>query len=220
MSGMVTISAPFGASGNLVGRGVAERLGLPFFDRAIPAAVAKRLAVPMDEALGHDERPLSGLNRLAWSLAYAANPLGPSPLIEKVDDPDRFRQETERILHGIADTTGGVVLGRAGMVVLRNRPDVLRVRLDGPLEERIAQVMRSENMSEDAARAMQRDIDGAREGYLRAFYQAHQANPELYQVILEVTSLGADACTAAIVDIARRHLANWLPSGESEPAAD
>ena len=117
-------------------------------------------------------------------------------------------------MNNIADTSGGVVLGRAGMVVLRARPDVLRVRLDGPVEARIAHVIATDQMDEAQARTMQRDIDGAREAYARAFYRAHQGDPELYQVILETTSLGVEVATDAIVAIARRHLACWLPSEE------
>jgi hypothetical protein len=125
-------------------------------------------------------------------------------------DPEQFRHETEKILHKIADTTGGVILGRAGMVVLHDRPDVLRVRLDGPVEQRIAQSTLTEDLSESAARALQRDVDAAREAYLHVFYRAHQADPRLYQVVLEATSLGDDICIRAIVNIARLQLADWL----------
>ncbi len=48
--GIVTISASYGAGGPEVGPAVAERLGLPFHDRAIPAQVAGRLGVSQDDA--------------------------------------------------------------------------------------------------------------------------------------------------------------------------
>jgi cytidylate kinase len=210
MPGVVTISASFGASGDAIGRAVAEQLGVPFFDRAVPAAVAANLALPVERVLDHDETAPSAFERLARSFAYASTSFGPEPIQGGVDDPNRFCQETERILHEIADTTGGVVLGRAGMVVLRNRPDALRVRLDGPVEERIGHVVRVEHMPEDTARSMQREIDGAREAYARVFYRARQSDPSLYQAIFEVTSLGAEACSAAIAALARRRLAPWL----------
>jgi len=135
----VAISASFGAGGNVVGPAVARQLDLPFFDRAIPATVATRLAVPLEEVAAQDEKPPSTWNRLGRAFANMAVPMGPqSPSNE--DDPDKFRQETERILHQIADTTGGVVLGRGAMVVLAGRPDVLCVRLDGDVEARVARV--------------------------------------------------------------------------------
>jgi hypothetical protein len=40
MAPVVTLSASFGAGGSVIGPRVAEELGLPFLDRAIPVAVA------------------------------------------------------------------------------------------------------------------------------------------------------------------------------------
>ena len=53
--GVVTVSAAYGAAGAEVSRAVAERLGLPFHDRAIAAQVAGRLGVPVSEAEANDE---------------------------------------------------------------------------------------------------------------------------------------------------------------------
>ena len=47
---IVTVSASYGAGGALVGPQLAERLGVRFLDRAIPAEVAERLAIPEDES--------------------------------------------------------------------------------------------------------------------------------------------------------------------------
>ena len=44
---LVTLSAPYGAGGSRVGPAVAERLDLPFVDRAIPTGVAERLALTL-----------------------------------------------------------------------------------------------------------------------------------------------------------------------------
>ena len=53
---------------------------------------------------------------------------------------DVFKTGTEQALRDMADTTGGVVLGRAGAVVLAQHPTALHVRLDGPRQARVVQV--------------------------------------------------------------------------------
>ncbi|MDQ1397927.1 MAG: hypothetical protein QOG64_3186, partial [Acidimicrobiaceae bacterium] len=60
---VVTISAPYGAGGSIIGPAVAKRLGVPFIDRAIPASVAASLSVPLETVLAHDERRGSLLQR-------------------------------------------------------------------------------------------------------------------------------------------------------------
>jgi len=194
----VTISASFGAGGNTVGQAVAERLGLAFFDRAIPATVATRLAVPLEDAAALDEKPPSTWVRLAKAFANMAVPMGPQGLSPE-DDPDTFREETERILHQIADTTGGVVLGRGAMVVLGGRPDVVCVRLDGDPEARVARVAASEHMELEAARTMQRQTDGARDSYMRLFYRARQDDPALYDLVIDSIKIPLETCTDLIV---------------------
>jgi hypothetical protein len=53
---LVALSAAYGAGGSRVGPALAERLGVPFVDRAIPVGVAAELAVPLDVAAAHDDQ--------------------------------------------------------------------------------------------------------------------------------------------------------------------
>ncbi len=198
MTRTVTISSSFGAGGNLVGPAVAERLGIPFFDRAIPAAVAGRLAIPLDEAAARDEKAPSTWTRLARAFAYMAVPMASQHLAPQ-GDPDEFKGETERLLHQIAGSTGGVVLGRGAMIVLGARPDVLRVRLDGPVAARVARVSEREGIDLEEARAMQRDTDGARDGYLKLFYRARQDDLSLYDLVIDTTTIPIEASIELVV---------------------
>jgi len=217
--GVVTISASFGAGGSIVGPQVADRLRLPFYDRALPAAVAQRLDVPVQEAVAFDEKAPSGWDRVAQFFARAAVPVGADvPVSEGVLDPDAFRAETEKVLHHIADTTGGVVLGRAAMVVLGGRPDTLCVRLDGPVEQRIAQACAREQLSEPEARRLQRDLDAARDAYLKVFYRRNATDIRLYHLVIDATALPVESCVDLIVAAARARFARAgaVPAG-SQP---
>ena len=203
---VVTLSASYGARGDKVGRAVAERLQLPFVDRAIPnTAAARQLGLPEDEAESLDQPAPSRWERVAMRFAGVATPAGPDVLAADVPltlSPEGFRAAAERELRAVADTTGAVVLGRAGMVVLGGRPDVLCVRLDGPVEARIAQVV-ALGVDEQSARHGQRDVDRARETYAQAFFNARQDDPRLYHVILDSTVLSVAACVDIIVRAAR-----------------
>ena len=66
---LVTISAAYGAGGSLVGPALAERLGVPFVDRAVPAAIADRLGISHDAAERLDENVESGIERILAHLA-------------------------------------------------------------------------------------------------------------------------------------------------------
>jgi cytidylate kinase len=204
MPGVVTLSASYGAHGDRIGRALAERLDLPFVDRAIPAAAARQLALlPADVAESLDERAPSRWARMASGFALA------DPLVglgygsgEAAETPEQLRSTTEARLRKVADTTGAVILGRGGMVVLGNRPDVLCVRLDGPVEARIAQVV-AQGVDEASARQGQQDVDRARDAYARIFFHVPPNDPRLYHVILDSTVLSVEACVDIIVRAAR-----------------
>jgi hypothetical protein len=204
MRGVVTLSASYGARGDTVGRALAGRLKLPFIDRAIPtAAAARQLGLPQDVGESLDEHTPSRWQRIAAGFANMGVPVGPIVLPTDMPlTPEQFRSATDAQLRHVADTTGAVVLGRAGMVVLGGRPDVLCVRLDGPVEARIAQVV-AQGIDEASARQGQRDVDSAREAYARVFFNARQDDPRLYHLILDSTILSAEACIDIIARAAQ-----------------
>jgi cytidylate kinase len=201
--GVVTISAAYGAAGAEVAPAVAARLGLPFHDRAIPAQVAGRLGVPVAEAEANDETVVRGLWRLVASLGTMPDPVGGVLPTSALPDARAYRQQTERVLDEIASGAGGVVLGRAGAMVLRDRPDVLHVRLDGPRERRLeAAVQRSDRSAEEVRREMAA-TDRAREAYVRHFYRCDPASPQHYHLVIDGTALPVETVVDLVVTAAR-----------------
>jgi cytidylate kinase len=201
--GVVTVSASYGAAGAEIAPLVAERLGLPFHDRAIPAQVAGRLGVPVAEAEANDETVVGGLWRLVASLGTMPDPVGGVLPLSAVPDARSYRQQTERILGEVADGAGGVVLGRAAALVLADRPDALHVRLDGPRERRLdAAVARSGRPRAEVAREMAAN-DRGREAYVRHFYRCDPAEPRHYHLVVDSTALAIDAVVEIVVTAAR-----------------
>jgi hypothetical protein len=201
--GVVTVSAAYGAAGAEIAPAVAQRLGLPFHDRAIAAQVAGRLGVPVSEAEANDETVVSGLWRLVASLGTMPDPVGGVLPTSSLPDARAYRQQTERVLREIADGAGGVVLGRAGAMVLRDRPDALHVRLDGPRDRRLAAaVARSGRSAEEVAREMAA-TDRTREAYVRHFYRCDPAAAEHYHLVVDSTAIPVGAVVDLVVAAAQ-----------------
>jgi hypothetical protein len=201
--GIVTISASYGAGAAEVGPAVAERLGLPFHDRAIAAQVAARLGVPVAEAEANDETVVRGLWRLVTSLGAMPDPVGGVMPTAAVPDERAYREQTERVLAEMADGAGGVVLGRAAALVLSNRPDALHVRLDGPVERRLAAAIgRSGRPEADVRRDLEAN-DRAREAYVRHFYRCNPASARHYHLVVDSTAVPLATVVELVVLAAR-----------------
>src|ERR1041385_2601476 len=102
--GTVTIAATYGAGGSVVAPAVAERLGVPLIDRAIPLALAHELDAPLGRALADDEHPDPGpvarilLRAMDMSGLFVGIPVPPGEL----GGDDRVAV-TEELLRRAAD---------------------------------------------------------------------------------------------------------------------
>ena len=199
----MTISASYAALGSEIGPRVAARLGVPFCDRAIPVEVAQRLQVPLQEAIDADEHAQSGVARLIAAAVDALPQYGAQPPVagESLDDEDRLRDTTAAVMRDLAAKDGGVFLGRGGMVVLRDHPAALHVRLDGGEEGRLRHAI-ARGVPADAVHRQLWQTDRAREAYMRSLYGVDVHDSSLYDLVLDTTRLPEDGCVDAIVDAA------------------
>jgi cytidylate kinase len=202
--GVVTVSASYGAGGSEIGPAVAAALGLPFVDRAVPAGVARKLDVPLDQAERRDETTDRGLWRVVSSMALVPEMSGAGPLAyHTFSDEHAFREKTEEVLLEIADGGGGVLLGRAAAIVLADRPDTLHVRLDGPVEVRVAHAVARSGRSDAEVRRALRSNDAARAAYVRNFYRTDARDSRHYHLVLDTTAIPWAAAADLIVAAAR-----------------
>ncbi|MEU2349281.1 cytidylate kinase-like family protein [Modestobacter sp. NPDC049651] len=199
--GVVTVSASFGAGGAEIAPAVAQRLGLPFYDRAIPAEVAGRLGVPLEEAEANDETVAHGLWRLISSLGTMPD-IGTTG-VGSAPDERAYKVQTERVLAEIAAGPGGVVLGRAAAMVLRDRSDALHVRLDGAPERRLAAAVRHLDAAEDVVRKERDAADAARVAYVKHFYRCDPTHARHYHLVVDSTVLPHDVVVELVVQAAR-----------------
>jgi cytidylate kinase len=199
----VTISAGYGAGGSVIAPQVARLLGMPLLDRAISSHVAAQLKVSVEEAEGGiirrslPDRFLAVLAPLAGGALGAGTDCAPPGATPPPDDAEFFRRQAELIMRTALET-GAVILGRAGGAAFRREPGVLRVRLFGPPEGRVAQAARIENVDSGTARKRLPEVDRARAQYVRRLYSADIDDPALYHLQIDSTTLPLDVCADLI----------------------
>lgn len=183
---------------------VADRLGLPLLDRAISVAVATQLNVTVAEAEAGSpnrsfiERLLSFMSPLANDTLGSPDLDGSTPTPTLNDEGAAFRDEAERIMRD-AFERGAVVLGRAGAAAFRDRPDILRVRLFGAEAARIANGASHLGVDRATARRQLKEVDSARDQYVRRLYRISVDDPAVFTMQLDSTALSPEACAEIIV---------------------
>jgi len=209
---LVAISATYGAGGSWIGPRLARELGVEFLDRAIPVAVARQLQVPVEVAERFDDRAEGSLLARLLASFRAADVTVPAALPAEGPLAEDFRIATERVLFEVVERGEGVILGRASAYLLRDRPEVLRVRLDGPPAARVRQAAALEGIAEEEARKRLEDVDRAHAAYALLHYRAKMADPRLYHLYLDSTAIPLEECVELI-----KLAAESLGVGKAEP---
>lgn len=209
---VVTIAALYGAGGRAVGPRVAERLGVELLDRAIPRAVAERAGLTEKAVDEVAYKPRSGWQRLLANLGKASPATAASHQVERLDlEERRLRAEVEDFL-AEASRAGGVMLGRAGAVVLADVPDAVHVYLRGDRKARVERVMELQGVDRGTAARRVKANDRARRDYVRSTYGIDGDNPRLYHLMIDSIALGVDVCVGLIVAAAQERARQGLPS--------
>ena len=204
---VITVSAPLGAGGDQVAQRLAGQLNLPFVDRAIPAAVAAHLSVPVASAQARDEQRERRALRLLVSAANTEPLFGLEVVGVDFDDEDQFRLATEASLWELAATSGGVILGRVGAVILAGHPRAIHVRVTASRAARCRRVAEYGGLDEPAALRLIDRTDRARDQYAHHLYGVDLSDPGLYDLIVATDKLSIeDAAQVVTAFLAVSHL--------------
>jgi len=216
---VITISAAFGTGGSMVGKALAERLSIPFIDGAIVPEVAHSFATDVrpngqgdGQLIGRflAERGVLASPRYITESGFTEPHLAATCLPPELwGDEEAFRREDERLIKEMATSTGGVVRGRAGVVILQDWPGALHVHLDGPMEARIRRAAGMSGEDEVTVTAKMIEFESAQSAYLDHFYHTDPRDSRLYHLTLDATAIEFDAAVDLIAAAALSRSSEW-----------
>jgi cytidylate kinase len=185
----ITINRELGSGGRTVGRLLAERLAVPYYDKALIMALEKKYNLSVEEI----ER-MKGKSVRWWSDFNRVMRVGENPrlYVEKEgDEPDVvtteviFKAEKE-ILQAIAQDESCVIAGRTGFFVLKDHPNHLSILIQASMEHRLERVMRKKKSSEDEARKIIQKVDNMREKYVNKFAHTSRYDARNYDLVINM----------------------------------
>ena len=197
---IITINRELGSGGRTVGRKLAEKLGVPYYDKVLIQALQERYNLSAEEI----ER-LKGQEQGWWAefkrkmtfseSEYELNQTG-------IETEDVFRAETQ-ILKALAKDDSCVIAGRSGFYIFREHPNHLNIFIQASMPCRMARVAREQNMSREEARLTIEKVDKMRENYMGELVGASRYDTRNYQLVLSMDELTEDAAVEIIMDYIR-----------------
>lgn len=194
---VITISREFGAGGRTVGRMVAEKLGIPFYDKELVEQVAAESGFAPKFIEEHSEHAPS---RSVFSYAFA--PQGVPGVMNGLSTSDYLWNVQCDIILQLADQGACVIVGRNADYILKDRPDALHVFLCADLPHRIARVMEMYGETETEKKASNRieERDKRRSLNYQHYTGRTWGMSQNYNLCLDTGTLGAEQCADIIVN--------------------
>ena len=182
---VITINRELGSGGRTIGRILAEKLGVPFYDKALIKTLEEKYNLSTDEIERKKAR-----SRHWWSdfervvgLGYGMSVNVDPSRVETVTTSQLFQAEKE-ILEGIAQDKSCVIAGRLAFFVLKSHPNHLSVLIQSSMESRIARVMRKKNISQEEAVKLIDKVDKMREKYVKNFSNTSRYDTRNYDLVI------------------------------------
>ena len=206
---VIAINRELGSGGRTVGRKLAERLHVEFYDKALIKTLEDRYSLSVEEIEKLKSRSNTWLAELKRALFASEGMAVTSNYILAVpgDKPvqpttyDIFMAEQE-ILKTIAAEESCVVAGRSGFYVFRDHPNHLSVLIQASMPFRIERVMRKQNMTRELAIKTIEKIDKMRENYVKEFTKTSRYDTRNYDLVITADGKTEDQ----IVDIIMKYI--------------
>jgi cytidylate kinase len=195
---VVTLFESYGSGASYVSARVADALGVPLHVQAFSSEdIEAAMAV-------HESRGLLTRVFTAMGGSYASYTGGEGPNVPWVQEGDNYGLLTENTRYvEEAAREGGVIVGRNGAFILADWPGSLHVRLDGPLEQRIARAAQESGIDLEQAAKRQKREDQVRADMSIEFYGWDPREVDRYHLVLNTGLMDLNTCADIIVQVAR-----------------
>jgi cytidylate kinase len=217
---VITISRRFGSGGDDIAGRVCELLRYRYFDKALMAEVAAEMGLAAGDVvdLSEDIHEVRSFLERLFSTSRKVTHLEAIPedrpgsvieVVQKLDEAQSIAliQNMVQVAHKAGNV---VIVGRGGQAILKDKPDVLHLRVEAPLDHRVQRLAERANYSLGGAQDAAIKHDRASADYLKRFYHIDWSDPLLYDLVLNTGRLTIEAAAQLVV-----RAVSFLPKPES-----
>ncbi len=196
---VITINREVGSGGRTVGRKLAEKLGVKYYDKALIEGLTREFGLSVErieELKGQKKSWWNDFNNYYKTLIDSASQ--PMEAEVKLDAASMFETE-KRILEELASRESCVVAGRTSFMVFREWPNSLNILIQASMEHRVQRIMERQGVGEQEARDIIAKVDASRETYVKKYEDTSRYDTRNYQLVLSMDTLSEDAAVEVIM---------------------
>ena len=187
---IITIGRQYGSGGRIIGKLLAEKLGISFYDKEIIEMAAKKSGMSQEAFEKVDETAASSLlYSIATSVSMFGNYVSP-----QVDLPlnDKLFIIQSEIIKSIAKKGSCVIVGRCADYILKDRSDIINLFIYADKESRKKRAINEYGISPNKVDSYLHKTDKKRSTYYNHYTGEKWGNYLNYHMCLDSSILGVE----------------------------
>lgn len=199
---VITISRQFGSGGRVIGKQLADRLGIPFYDHELISMAAKETGFSEEVFERVDEKASSSL---LYSLYMGSYMMGGGLAAGPAELPfnDKVFLIQSQIIRDVAAQGSCVIVGRCADYVLKNEDDCINAYIYADLASRVDRAVHNYEVPPDKAEDVVIKTDKRRAAYYSYYSGRKWGQAENYDLSLNSGKLGEEGCIQILETVVR-----------------
>ncbi len=194
---VITISREFGSGGYDIGKQLAEKLGITFYDKQLEPMEAEESGLPLSFIQAHEQR-------MAHNLVYDFLTAGYAMYNEDLPPMEKLFAAQTRILRRIAASDEScVIMGRCSDYILYNDPNSFRIFIHAPTDYRARRISETKNITLAQAYADIERTDIGRSRHYQQFAGREWGNTKYYNLAVDTALYGVEGSVKLIDEAIR-----------------
>lgn len=195
---IITISREFGSGGRTIGREVANRLGIPFYDKELVDKIALESGFAPKFVEEHGEHA-PGKSRLSYAFAHQGVP----GIMNGLSTADFLWSIQCSTIMQLAEEGPSVIVGRNADYILKDRKDCLHVFIHADDDFRADRIVRLYGESEKSPETRLAEKDKRRQINYHHYTGQTWGMAQNYDLCLNSSHLGIDQCVEIILSMVK-----------------
>ncbi len=203
---VITINRELGSGGRTVGRKLAEKLNVAFYDKALINELKKKFQLDTEQIEKLKNGKGDWWREFINSAMYMGQGMNEMWYYQRmtgqegylVTSSDMFKMDKE-ILTQVAAEDSCVIAGRNGFSVFADHPNHLSILIQAPLEHRIQRIMSKQQLSREEAEKVIKKVDEMRENYVKKYSGTSRYDTRNYDLVINMEGKTEDEAVELIL---------------------
>ena len=187
---VITIAREYGSGGRYVGRLVADKLGIKFYDKDFIEQLAQETGLS-EEYIEENEQKMPKLSNFNNGYYIGIN-----------NSDDLFLKESE-LIKRLANQESSVMIGRCADFILKDRDDVLKVFIYSDMKDKVKRATEIYGFDQAKAEKEIKRIDKLRGNHYKHYTEREWKDHSNYDICINSDKLGVEKAAELICEMIR-----------------